>query len=530
MVGKTEFILICLVAVGLLALAARKIRIPYPILLTIGGLVLALVPGVPAIHLQPQLVFDLFLPPLLYPAAVYTTWRDFRANLRPILLLAIGLVLVTMTAAAYLFHWLVGLPLEVGFVFGAIISPPDAVAALSVTQHMRVPRKIVVILEGESLANDATSFISFRFAVAAVMTGHFSLAEASTRFLFVAAGGICVGLAIGWLATQVQRRLDDPPVQTMFSLLTPYVAYFAGERLRVSGILAVVIAGMVYGWYAPRILRGRMRLQALPVWETVIFILNGVLFMLIGLQLPAVVRSLPPSSMAQATKLAVLVLAAIVLVRFAWMFGTSYLPRLLSRTFRHETPPPWQHTALIAWTGMRGADSLAGALAIPFALPNGQPFPGRELILLLTFCVIFGTLVLQGLSLLPLVSWLKVVDDRASEKEERRARLKANEAAMARLEEMRSSSHLRPEIVEHLRTEYMDRIRQLRNEPSQEESGTRLFSADFEELAREALEMERQTVIELRNEEQLDNQAFRRIQRDIDLAEARLQQPGEKPV
>jgi CPA1 family monovalent cation:H+ antiporter len=530
MVGKPEFILICLVAVGLLALAARKIRIPYPILLTVGGLVLALIPGVPAIHLEPQLVFDLFLPPLLYPAAVATTWRDFRANLRPILLLAIGLVLATMTATAYLFHWLAGLPLAAGFVFGAIISPPDAVAALSVTQHIRVPRKIVVILEGESLANDATSFISFRFAVAAVMTGSFSLGEASTRFLIVAAGGICVGLAIGWLATQVQRRLDDPPVQTMFSLLTPYVAYFAGERLHVSGILAVVITGMAYGWHAPRILRGRMRLQALPVWETVVFILNGVLFMLIGLQLPVVVRSLPAGSMAQAAKLAVLVLAAIVLVRFAWIFGTSYLPRLLSRTFRHETPAPWQHTALIAWTGMRGADSLAGALAIPFALPNGQPFPGRGLILLLTFCVIFGTLILQGLSLSPLIRWLKVVDDRVSEKEERSARLKANEAALARLEELRSSSHIRPETVERLQSEYADRIRELRNDAPHEESGMRLFSADFEKLAREALQSERATVIQLRNEEQLDNQAFRRIQRDIDLAEARLQRPSEKPV
>jgi len=529
MVGKTEFILICLVAVGLLALAARKIRVPYPILLTIGGLLLALLPGVPVIHLDPQLVFDLFLPPLLYPAAVYTTWRDFRANLRPILLLAIGLVLVTMTATAYLFHWLVGLPLAVGFVFGALISPPDAVAALSVTQHIRVPRKIVVILEGESLANDATSFISFRFAVAAVMTGSFSVAEAGTQFLFVAAGGICVGVATGWLATEVQRRMDDPPVQTMFSLLTPYVAYFAGERLHVSGILAVVIAGMVYGWHAPRILRGRMRLQALPVWEMVVFVLNGVLFMLIGLQLPVVVRALPSSSLAQAARLSLLVLAAIVLVRFAWMFGSSYLPRLLSRTFRHETPAPWQHTAVIAWTGMRGGDSLAGALAIPFVLPNGQPFPGRDLILLLTFCVIFGTLVLQGLSLSPLIRWLRVVDDRASEKEERNARLKANEAAMARLEEMRSASHIRPEIVEHLRTEYAERIRQLRNEPSAEAGETRLFSRDFEELARQALHTERETVIQLRNEEQLDNQAFRRIQRDIDLAEARLQKPSEKP-
>src|SRR5437588_1993356 len=264
MVGKTELILICLVAVALLAIVARKIRIPYPILLTIGGVGLALVPGLPTIQLDPQLVFNLFLPPLLYPAAIFT--RDFRGNLRSILPLAIVLVLLTMTATAYLFHALVGLPLTVGFVFGAIISPPDAVAALAVTQTLRVPRKIIVILEGESLINDATSFISFRFAVAAVMTGTFSLGQASLQFLFVAAGGICVGLAVGWLATQLQKRLDDPPVQTMFSLLTPYVAYFSGQWLHVSGILAAVIAAIYYGWRAPRLLSGRMRLQALPVW------------------------------------------------------------------------------------------------------------------------------------------------------------------------------------------------------------------------------------------------------------------------
>ncbi|PYJ20862.1 MAG: Na+/H+ antiporter, partial [Verrucomicrobia bacterium] len=321
MVEKTELILICLVAVALLAIVARKIRIPYPILLTIGGVVLALVPGLPAIHLEPQLVFNLFLPPLLYPAAVYTSWRDFRANLRSILPLAIVLVLVTMTATAYLFHGLVGLPLAVGFVFGAIISPPDAVAALAVTQNLRVPRKIIVILEGESLINDATSFISFRFAVAAVMTGAFSLGQASLQFLFVAAGGICVGLAVGWLATQLQKRLDDPPVQTMFSLLTPYVAYFSGERLHVSGILAVVIAGIYYGWRAPRILSGRMRLQALPVWEMVTFILNGVLFMLIGLQLPQVVQALAPGTVTRVAQLAIVFVAVIVLVRFVWMFG-----------------------------------------------------------------------------------------------------------------------------------------------------------------------------------------------------------------
>ena len=520
--GETELILICLVVVALLAIVARRTRIPHPILLTIGGVVLALIPGLPEIHLEPELVFNLFLPPLLYPAAVYTSWRDFRTNLRPILLMATVLVLITMAATASLFPALTGLPLAVGFVFGALISPPDAVAALSFTQNLRVPRKIIVILEGESLVNDATSFISFRFAVAAVMTGSFSLGHASLRFLFVAVGGVCVGLAVGWLATQVQKRLDDPPVQTMFSLLTPYLAYFSGERLHVSGILAVVIAGMYYGWRVPRILSGRMRLQAVPVWEMVLFILNGILFMLIGLQLPQVIRALPPGSAFQVATLAVLVLLVIVLVRFGWIFAATYLPRFFSRTLRRKNRIPWQQTALMAWTGMRGADSLAGALAIPFLLPNGEPFPGRNLILLVTFCVIFATLVLQGLTLAPLVRWLGIEDDHATEKEETLARLKANEAALAHVEEMEALHRTNPKTAERLRAEYVDRIQQLRGEGPPEKTVRRLFSRDFEDLAREALETERETVIGLRNDEVISDQALRRIQRDIDLAEARL--------
>src|SRR5438067_148792 len=341
MVGKTELILVCLVAVALLAIVARKIRVPYPILLTVGGVVLALIPGLPVIHLAPELVFNLFLPPLIYPAAVYISWRDFRANLRPILLMAIVLVVLTMTVIAALFHYLTGLPWAVGFVFGALISPPDAVAALSVTQNLRVPRKIIVILEGESLVNDATSFISFRFAVAAVLTGTFSLGQASAQFLFVAAGGIAVGLATGWLATQVQKRLDDPPVQTMFSLLTPYVAYFSGEKLHVSGILAVVIAGIYYGWRAPRVLSGRMRLQAVPVWQMVTFILNGILFMLIGMQLPQVIHALAPGTATRVAELAIVFVSVIVMVRFVWVFGATYLPRLVSRKFR-RVRFPWQ--------------------------------------------------------------------------------------------------------------------------------------------------------------------------------------------
>jgi len=525
-VRTTELILVCLVGVAVLAIVARRIRVPYPILLTIGGVILALIPGLPEIHLEPELVFSLFLPPLIYPAAVYTSWRDFRANVRPILLMATVLVLITMAATAGVFHSLTGLPLAVAFVFGALISPPDAVAALSITQNLRVPRKIIVILEGESLVNDATSFISFRFAVVAAMTGSFSLGQASLQFLFVATGGVCVGLAVGWLATQVQKRLDDPPVQTMLSLLTPYIAYFSGERLHVSGILAVVIAGMYYGWRVPQILRGRMRLQAVPVWEMVLFILNGILFMLIGLELPQVIHAMPAGSALLIAKLAVLVLLVIVLVRFVWMFAATYLPRFFSRTLRRKNRIPWQQTALIAWTGMRGADSLAGALAIPILLPNGEPFPGRNLILLLTFCVIFGTLVLQGLTIAPLVRRLGIEDDHATEKEERLARLKANEAALAHVDETEALHRANPKTIERLRSEYVDRIQQLRSEGPPEKTIRRLFSRDFEDLAREALETERDTVINLRNEEVINDQALRRIQRDIDLAEARLQRPA----
>jgi CPA1 family monovalent cation:H+ antiporter len=323
----------------------------------------------------------------------------------------------------------------------------------------------------------------------------------------------------------VQKRLDDPPVQTMLSLLTPYVAYFTGEKFHVSGILAVVIAGIYYGWRAPRVLSGRMRLQAVPVWQMVVFILNGILFMLIGLQLPQLIHALPSGAALSIAKLALLILLALVLVRFLWLFAATYIPRLFSRTFRRRNPAPWQQTALIAWTGMRGADSLAGALAIPFVLANGAPFPGRDVILLLTFGVIFGTLIVQGLTIKPLVRWLNIVDDHAIDKEERLARLRANEAALARIEDIGSSGGARPGSVERLRSEYADRIRQLSKE-SHEESVRHLYSRDFEELAREALEIERETVIALRNEESINDEVLRLIQHDIDLAEARLQRHG----
>ena len=320
MIGTIELVVGLLLAVAALAVLARKLQIPYPILFVIGGLLLGFVPGLPTLHLNPELVFVLFLPPLLYPAAFFTPWRDFRANLGPILRLAIGLVLLTTVAVAWFAHRFIGLPLAAGFVLGAIISPPDAVAATAITQGLRVPRRIVTILDGESLVNDATSFTAYRFAVAAAMTGAFSLGDASMRFVVAVAGGVFVGLAIGWIVAFVQSRLDDPPVQTTISLLTPYVTYLAAEALQGSGVLAVVVVGLYVGWRSPEVLKSRMRLVALSVWGMVVFILNGFIFILIGLQLPEVVHDLSGHSLGEAIWLSVLVVMLIILVRIIWFF------------------------------------------------------------------------------------------------------------------------------------------------------------------------------------------------------------------
>src|SRR5712672_2522443 len=290
MTGIAEIFVGLLLAVAVLALLARKLTVPYPILFVIGGLLLGLIPKLPKVRLDPELVFLFFLPPLLFPAALFTSWRDFRANLRPISLLAIGLVLFTTVAVAYLAHYFMHLPLAAGFVLGAIISPPDAIAATAIAGRLKVPRRIVTILEGESLVNDATALVAYRFAVVAVVTGTFSLAHASGQFFIVGIGGILIGLVVGWMAGQFHKRVDDAPIEITVSLLTPFVAYLSAERLGASGVLAVVTAGLYLGWRMPELISYRTRLQGGPVWAIVEFLLNGFVFILIGLQLPEILH------------------------------------------------------------------------------------------------------------------------------------------------------------------------------------------------------------------------------------------------
>jgi CPA1 family monovalent cation:H+ antiporter len=519
--GVVEIFVGLLLAVAVLALLARRLHIPYPIFFLVGGLLIGWIPGIPPVRLNPDLVFLFFLPPLLFPAALFTSWRDFRANLRPISLLAVGLVLFTTVIVAWLAHHFMKLPLAAGFVLGAIVSPPDAIAATAIAERLNVPRRIVTILEGESLVNDATALIAYRFAVAAALTGSFSLVSASAQFFIVGIGGILVGLAVGWLAVWFHKRVDDAPIEITVSLLTPFVAYLSAERLGISGVLAVVSAGLYLGWRMPEILSYRTRLQAGPVWEMLEFLLNGFVFILIGLQLPEVLSGLPESdySFGKLVGYALIISLAVIVIRMLWVFPAAYLPRLLFKKIRAKDPyPNWRHVTIIGWTGMRGVVSLAAALALK------ENFPGRDLILFLTFVVIFATLVLQGLSLPWLIRRLGIKDDGSARKEELEARLKANRAALDHLKKIAESNPAKADALERLRVEYEDHIRQVEgDEPKNAGTPLRLFSSEYERLSHEALQEERKTILQLRNESVISDEVLRRIQRDIDLAEIRLQ-------
>jgi len=334
--NQAEVTCTLLIVVAALAIFAKKVALPYPVLLVIGGLALGFVPGLPAVQLEPEMVFLFLLPPLLYPAALFTSWRDFRANLSPILLLAIGLILLTTAFVAVVAHALSGLHWAAAFVLGAIISPTDAVAATAITSRLRVPRRIVTVLDGESLVNDATALVAYRFAIVAMMSGTFSLSAAIGGFLLVALGGTGIRLAVGWLAANVQRRLDDPPVQMTISLLTPFAAYIPAERLHVSGVLAVVGSGLFLGWRAPQILTARTRLNIYVFWEMMVFLLNGLVFVLIGLQLPRILHTLSGHSLKQLVWHGALISCAAIVVRIVWVFTSTNLLRLMSAVLQKK--------------------------------------------------------------------------------------------------------------------------------------------------------------------------------------------------
>jgi len=522
---QAEIIVLLFALVAILAVLACRVALPYPIVLVIGGLGLSFVPGLPEVKLNPDTVFYFILPALLYPAALFTSWRDFRRNLRPILLLAIGLVLTTMVAVAWIAHAVVpGLPWAAAFALGAIVSPPDAIAATAIIRRLGVPHRIQAILEGESLVNDATALVALQFAIGSLVTGTFSPGYAAARFVWAAAAGIGFGLLVGVVIRWVQSHLDDPPIQITISLVTPFIAYLPAERLHASGVLATVAAGIFLGWHSPLMISARTRLQVYAFWETVMFLLNGFVFIVIGLQLPGILHTLNRESLTSAVVSAIIICAAVILVRFAWVIPAAYLPRLLSSKLRMRDPiPSWQHIVIVSWAGMRGVVSLAAAFALPLALTDGSSFPGRDYILFFAFSVIFTTLILQGLTLPLLIRKLGIMHDGRADEEERRARLEANKAAIELIEELRANGKFSPDTAGRLRAEYDERVEQLQLcAENPDDCRGEIATPQYQRLQRKALRVERQTIIRLRNERVINDDALRRIQRDLDLAEARL--------
>ena len=497
-----------------LSWAARSVDVPYPIALVLGGALLGFVPGLPPLPLDPNLILGVVLPPVLYQAALLTSWRDFRANIRAISLLAIGLVIATTVAVAATLKWLVPeTPWAAAFALGAIVSPPDAVAATAVLSRMNIPRRIVSILEGESLVNDASGLVLYRFAVAAALTGAFSLAQATWQFVLIAAGGIAVGVALGRLFVAIHRHLGDTLVEILLSLVLPYAAYLVAESVNLSGVLAVVAAGLVRARYAREAFSPEARLLAQSVWTVVVFLMNCFVFILIGAKLPEIVSGLQGQSVAESIGYGLALSLVAIAVRMAWVVPATYLPRwLLAWLGWPQHSPPLRNVAVVGWCGMRGIVSLAAALALPLA------FPERDLIVFVSFVVIVVTLVLPGLTLAPLVRALRVGGDWSVQDEQRLARIQTARAALHELGKLEAEGEITSDVGEFLRREA--EVRLARASPAG------LVLADGDDpwcKARLALvRAERRRLIALWREGKIGDEVLHEIERELDIEESRL--------
>ena len=509
-----------LVAVGALLALAPTLRLPLPILLVLGGVVMGFTPGLPHVALPPDVVLVAVLPPLLYSGAFFTSLRELRANKRPISLLAFGLVATTMAAVAVVAHEGIGLPWAVAFTLGAIVSPTDALAATEIASRLGAPRRIVSLIEGESLVNDGTALVLYKAAIGAAVGGTFSLLDTSGRVVLNVIGGIAIGLAVGWVVRQVRRRLDEPPIEVAIAVLSGYLAYLPAEAAGVSGVLAAVTIGVYMGWHTPELTTERTRLSGDAFWEILVFLVNALLFVLVGLQLRPIIDTLSGMNSPRLTGYAALVCTTVILVRIVSVPIFTYLPRWAFRSIREHDPyPPWQWPALLSWVGIRGAVSLVAALALP------NDFPDRSLIVFLTFAVIVATLVLQGLTLPGLIRFLGISDDGAAEREDAKARIKAAEAALARLEELVAEGAVRPDTAQRLRGAFGFRRDRFRSRFDDDDDGAiEAQSAAYQRVMRQLLDAERAALLALRNNRVIDDAVMQRVQRDLDLETARLDQ------
>lgn len=515
-------IIILLAIVTALAQVTDRIKVPYPILLVLSGIGIGLIPGLQSIELRPDVVFLIFLPPILYSAAWNTSWPDFKLAKRPITLLAIGCVIFTTCAVAWVAHaFIPGMGWQEAFVLGAIISPPDAVAATASTKGLAVPKRIITVLEGESLVNDATGLIAYRFAVAAVVTGTFSLLEASLQFVIVAMGGIVLGLVIARIFRWIhQVTADNATTDTALTFLTPFIVYLIAERIHVSGVLAVVCCGLYLSWHSPKMFSHETRLQAYSSWNTAIFVLNGIVFILIGLQLRGILESLDGFSFGNLVAYAAIISLAVIVGRIVWVYPGAYLPRLSKKIRDREPEVNVRLVSVVAWAGMRGVVSLAAALAIPLVVEGGGPFPNRNLIIFLTFAVIFSTLVLQGLTLRPLIKWLAILPDRKAHEQELQARVSIASAIIEDIEENYSLS-LSDEALNLIKTKYEIRIQRIRKGESNASISEELIKK-VQATQQELLNKERELIMKLRAEGSISEESLRKFEHELDLEETRL--------
>ncbi|MEN3289656.1 MAG: monovalent cation/hydrogen antiporter [Bradyrhizobium sp.] len=535
MAAHFQVFLILLVVLAGTALVARRTNIAPAILLMLAGIGLAFVPGMPAFAMPPELVLLVVLPPLIYAASVAMSWREFKYNLRSISLLAFGCVIFTAFAVAIATHYLIGLPWSMGFLLGAIVAPPDVVAPLAVARRLAIPRRILVVLEGEGLANDATALILYRFAVAAIATGSFSLPVATGEFAAIVIGEIAFGVAIGWVMLRARHYSRDPQVEITLSLLTPYLAYWIPEHVGGSGVIATVACGLYMSWNGPLLISAATRLQGIFFWDLVIYLVEGLLFLLTGFQLRLLYEKSKAFPLQEIMASTALVVAVIVIARFAWVFPAIFVPRWLSRRLRERDPaPPWQWAFIISFTGVRGTVSLAAALALPLTLSTGEAFPARDLILFISFGVIFVTLVGFGLTLPRVVRWLGVTEAGKNELvaqhgKEIAARREVLSAALQQLDAITDDRELSDEVVKLLRARQEVRTSQLPPELDCDEYDV---SALGIELTRELIGSERKFIHAMLRDGKITDEIRRRIERDLDLEEASLanREFGEAPL
>jgi CPA1 family monovalent cation:H+ antiporter len=523
-----ELIIILLTFVTFLAILADKIKFPFPIMLVLVGVVLGLIPGLPTIELKPEIVFLVFLPPLLYASAWGTSWHEFKANLRPITLAAVGLVLFTTCLVAWAAHYLIpGLGWPEAFVLGAIVSPPDALAATTVTKGLGLHQRIIAILEGESLVNDASGLIAYKYAIVAVATGNFILWEAGIQFFLVAGGGILVGLFVGYIMYLVHKYITcDPIIETVLTFLTSFGSYLLAESIHVSGVLAVVTTGLYLSYRASELFSNLTRIQALAVWETIVFILNGVIFILLGLQLRHVLEQIESYSFNQLLIYGVILSIVVIVVRFIWVFPAAYLPRMLSKKIREREYFSYKSVIIFGWSGMRGVVSMAAALALPFTINGNQPFPSRDLIIFLTFCVIIITLVFQGLTLPLLIKWLKLPKFSVAA-EEYEVRLKLASASIVHIEENISYGSVSDNVLAQIKNKYEIKINRLQKtdlavNENGVHTGQEIFN-QFNQLQFQLISVERQIIAQMHKDGSTSEEVLRKIEHELDLEEARLE-------